>query len=54
MLNNSNNGGDWRKHQVSAEKVYKRHNQTKLGSDKLFDFTDRILQENIAKGNIKK
>lgn len=54
ILNNSNNGGDWRKHQVSAEKVYKRHNQTKLGSDKLFEFTDRILQENIEKGNIKK
>ena len=54
ILNNSNNGGDWRKNKVTEEKVYRRHNQTKLGSDKLFEFTDRILQENIAKGNIKK
>ena len=52
ILNNSNNGGDWRAHNVTAEQVYKRQNKTKLGSEKLFEITDRILKENIEKGNL--
>lgn len=54
ILNNSNNGGDWRRNKVTEEKVYRRHRQTALGSEKLFEMTDRILQENIEKGNIQK
>ena len=53
ILNNSNNGGDWRAHNVTAEQVYKRQNKTKLGSEKLFEITDRSLKENIEKGNLK-
>ena len=53
ILNNSNNGGDWRAHNVTAEQVYKRQNKTKLGSEKLFEITGRILKENIEKGNLK-
>lgn len=53
LLNNSNDGGDWREHQVTAAQVYGRQNKTKLGSEKLFEVTDRILQENIKKGNLK-
>lgn len=54
MLNNSNNGGDWRQHKVTAQQVYKRHVKTKMGSEKLFGITDQILQENIQKGNLRK
>jgi len=54
ILNNSNGGGDWREHQVTAEQVYGRQNKTKLGSQRLFEVTDRMLQENIRKGNIKR
>ncbi len=54
MLNNSNNGNDWKEHQVTAEQVYKRQGKTKLGSEKLFQVVDRMIQENIEKGNIKK
>ena len=53
MLNHSNDGGDWKEHDVSAEQVYQRQRKTKLGSEKLFEVTDRILQENIRKGNLK-
>ena len=53
ILNNSNNGGDWREHNVTAEQIYKRQNKTKLGSQKLFEITDKIIQDNIKKGNIK-
>ena len=54
MLNNSNNGNDWKEHQVTAEQGYKRQGKTKLGSEKLFEVVDRMIQENIEKGNIKK
>ena len=54
MLNDSNGGADWRDHGVAAEQVYKRHSKTRLGSEKLYEITDGILQENIKKGNIKK
>lgn len=53
LLNNSNNGGDWREHHVTAEQVYKRQGKTKLGSRKLFEITDHIIQENIKKGNLE-
>ena len=53
LLNHSNQGGDWKEHGVSAEKVYGRHRKTRLGSEKLYEVSDRILQENIQKGNIK-
>ena len=52
LLNNSNNGGDWKEHGVSAATVYTRQSKTKLGSEKLFEVTDHIIQENIKKGNL--
>lgn len=54
MLNNSNNGGDWRRHEVCAEQVYGRQNKTRLGSEKLYEITKQIIEENIEKGNIKR
>ena len=53
ILNNSNGGGDWKEHGVSAEAVYGRQRKTQLGSQKLFEVTDRIIRENITKGNLK-
>ena len=53
MLNNSNHGEDWREHKVTSKQVYGRQSKTKLGSEKLFEVTDRIIQENIKKGNIQ-
>ena len=54
LLNNSNNGGDWKAHGVYAEQVYARQRQTKAGSVILYEVTDDILQENVRKGNLKK
>ena len=53
ILNNSNGGGDWIEHGVTAEQVYGRQNKTRLGSEKLYEVIDRIIKENIVKGNIK-
>lgn len=52
ILNNSNGGGDWREHGVTAEQVYGRQSKTKLGSERLYEVIDRIIKENIVKGNI--
>ncbi len=54
LLNNSNNGGDWREHQVTADQVYGRQTKTKEGSQRLFELTDTLIQENIQKGNIRR
>ncbi|AVM70495.1 hydrolase [Lachnospiraceae bacterium oral taxon 500] len=51
LLNNSNNGGDW-KERATAEQVYARQSKTRLGSEALFEVTDRILREHIEKGNL--
>lgn len=53
ILNDSNNGGDWREHNVAAEQIYKRQRKTKLGSERVFEITDGIIRKNIENGNIK-
>lgn len=53
LLNNSNDGGDWKNHDVTAKQAYERQSRTREGSEKLFEVTDRILKENIKKGNLK-
>ena len=53
ILNNSNEGGDWKEHDVTAEKVYGRQSKTRLGSEKIYEITDQLIQENIRKGNLK-
>ena len=53
LLNNSNDGGDWREHGVAAQQVYTRQRKTKLGSAVLFEVSDRIIQKHIEKGNLK-
>lgn len=53
LLNNSNDGGDWKEHGVTAEQVYGRQSRTKLGSEKLFEVTDNIIREHIKRGNIR-
>ena len=52
MLNNSNGGGDWREHNVSAKQVYGRQSKTAQGSKKLFELIDAILQDHVEKGNL--
>jgi len=53
MLNDSNGGADWREHQVSIAQVMKRHSRTERGSDLLWEYSRKLLDENVEKGNIK-
>lgn len=52
MLNNSNGGGDWREHKVTANQVYGRQSKTKEGSEVLYEYTKQLIEENIKKGNL--
>ncbi len=52
LLNNSNDGGDWKAHGVTARQVYGRQRKTRLGSEPLFEVTDGIIREQIRKGNL--
>jgi putative hydrolase of HD superfamily len=53
LLNDSNDGGDWKEHGVTAEQIYQRHRKTALGSQKLFEVTDRIIRDHVSRGNLK-
>ncbi len=55
LLNNSNGGQDWKRHNVKREQIYGRQQKgkTKEGSEILFDFIDSVIKENIKNGSIK-
>lgn len=52
LLNNSNDGGDWRAHGVSKSQVLKRHKKTRLGSEFIGKYSEQMIEENVKKGNI--
>lgn len=53
LLNNSNDGGDWREHGVSKSQIMKRHQKTRLGSEIIGDYSEALIEENVKKGNLK-
>ena len=53
LLNDSNDGGDWKEHGVSASQVYSRQKKTMEGSETLFGVTDRIIRKHIERGNLR-
>ena len=53
LLNNSNDGGDWREHEIGKSQVMKRHIKTKSGSNIIWECAKKIIEENVRKGNIK-
>ncbi len=53
LLNHSNDGGDWREHQVTAGQVYDRQKKTRDGSRRLYALTDALIREHIARGNLR-
>ena len=53
LLNNANDGGDWREHQVTKSQIMKRHARNQLGSEVIGAYTKELIEENIRKGNIR-
>ena len=52
ILNDNNDGGDWKSHKVHLAQVEKRQNRTKEGSEKLFEMTKQIIKKHVEKGNL--
>ncbi len=53
LLNDANDGGDWKDHDVDAAAVYGRHRETRRGSEVLWEITERIIREHVRKGHIR-
>ena len=53
MLNHSNDGGDWREHQVTKTQIMKRHGRNQIGSAFIGEYTRELIEENVRKGNIR-
>ena len=54
LLNDINNGADWRAHQVKEDQVVRRQQKSKLGSEIVWEYTKMLIDKNVEKGNIKK
>ena len=52
LLNDYNNGKDWRAHQVRKAQVVGRQRSSKLGSEEIWKYTEKLIDENVKKGNI--
>ena len=52
LLNDSNGGADWREHKVTKSKVFARQKTSILGSEEIWKYTERLIDENVKKGNI--
>lgn len=53
LLNDSNNGGDWKEHDVCRSKIMGRHKKTRLGSEEIGQYSEELIMENVKKGNIR-
>lgn len=53
LLNDSNDGGDWRAHGVCKTQVMNRQKKTRLGSEDIWAYTKDLVLKNVQKGNIK-
>lgn len=52
-LNNANQGGDWRAHNVARSQVEKRNEISKEGSAVMGQVIADIIEENVRKGNLR-
>lgn len=52
LLNDSNEGSDWKEHQVCRSQIMKRHAKTRLGSEVIGFYAEALIAENVKKGNL--
>ena len=53
LLNDSNDGGDWKEHRVCRSQIMGRHKKTRLGSEEIGQYSEELIMENVKKGNIR-
>ncbi|MBQ2866317.1 MAG: HD domain-containing protein [Clostridia bacterium] len=52
LLNHSNGGADWKEHKVTKAKVTGRQRSSALGSEEIWKYTEKLIDENVKKGSI--
>ena len=52
LLNDSNNGEDWRLHKMKKSQVIKRQKTSKKGSEEIWNYTKELIENNVRKGNL--
>ena len=53
LLNDFNDGADWRAHGVNKTQVMNRQKTSQFGSQEIWEFTKDLIEKNVKKGNIK-
>ncbi len=53
LLNHSNNGGDWRAHDVTRTQVLGRQERSRAGSSAIWEYSRALIEQNVEKGNIR-
>lgn len=54
LQNASNNGGTWTEFNVPYEKVYAKKKAIKEGSATIWEYAEKLINENVEKGILKK
>ena len=52
LLNDSNNGKDWRVHQIKKSQVVNRQKSSQLGSKDIWEYTSELIEKNVKKRNL--
>ena len=53
MLNDANDGRDWKRHRVCAEPVFRRHDRSRPGSEEVWAYSKTLIEKNIALGHLR-
>lgn len=53
LLNDANDGRDWKRHAVSAAPVFRRHDRSRAGSEEVWTYSRALIEKNIALGNLR-
>ena len=52
LLNDSNNGKDWRVHGIKKSQVVNRQKKSQLGSEDIWEYTSELIEKNVKKRNL--
>ena len=52
LLNDSNNGEDWKVHKIKKSQVENRQKSSQLGSKDIWEYTSELIERNVKKGSL--
>lgn len=52
LLNDFNNGQDWKAHNIKKSQVLNRQIKTKPGSEEIWEYSKELIEKNTKKGNL--